>query len=296
MAWHRLHLSFRLGHSLDIGNSPFVIPVFAKVAQLLARSYFIRVSGCHLALLALLLLPSAGRAQDFVFTNLLAQAALAEQRADLPAALSLLNQAEPMASNHVLWLCAVARRYCELTWLTNSVPVQKGLVARALACSTQALQADSNNATAHACVAACYAKSCLFADLKTELIFSQRFKEEAEKAIALDPREDIAYYLLGRWNYEIANVGLIARAYVKVVYGGLPKASNADAITNFQKAIQLAPDRILHHAGLAMAYAAAGDKKLALAELIKCRALQPTGLEDQEAQRDAVKQLTALGR
>jgi Tfp pilus assembly protein PilF len=83
---------------------------------------------------------------------------------------------------------------------------------------------------------------------------------------------------------------------VKVVYGGLPKASNADAIANFQKAIQLAPDRILHHAGLAMAYAAAGERQLAVAEWTKCRAMKPAGLEDQEAQRDAAKKLDALGR
>lgn len=235
-------------------------------------------------------------AEDSAFSNSLAQAALAEQRADLPAALSLLAQAEPLASNRVLCLCALSRRYCELTWLTNSALVQKDLVARALACGLQAVQADPNNATAHACVAVCYAKGCAFADLKTELTYSRRFKLEADMAIALDPRQDIAYYLLGRWNYEIANVGLLARAFVKVVYGGLPKASNADAIANFQKAIQLAPDRILHHAGLAMAYAAAGERQLAVAEWAKCRAMKPAGLEDQEAQRDAAKKLDALGR
>jgi hypothetical protein len=37
--WHRLHLSFRLCHSLGIWNSSFVIPAFARVAQLAARSY-----------------------------------------------------------------------------------------------------------------------------------------------------------------------------------------------------------------------------------------------------------------
>jgi tetratricopeptide (TPR) repeat protein len=243
----------------------------------------------------MLLLPSAGWAEDYAFSNSLAQAALAEQRADIPAALKLLEQAEHLESNNVMHLCVLARRYCDLTWLSNSIMVQKELVARALACSLQAVKADSNNATAHACVAVCYAKGCTFADLKTELTYSRLFKLEAERTLALDPRQDIAYYLLGRWNYEIANVGLLSRAFVKVVYGGLPKASNADAIANFQKAIQLAPDRILHHAGLAMAYEAAGDRQLAIVELKKCRAMKPAGLEDQEAQREAVKKLAALG-
>lgn len=229
-------------------------------------------------------------------TNFLAAAARAEKAGDIPAALKLYAQAQPSAVNDVAGLCALARRYCDLTGLTHSPAVQKELVARALACSLQAVKVDANSATAHACLAVCYAKSCVFADLKTKLNYSKWFRREAEKAIALDPRQDIAYYLLGRWHYGVANVGLLSRAYVKMVYGGLPQASNADAITNIKKAIALAPDRILYHAGLAMVYETTGERSLELAELEKCRALKPVGGEDQEAQRDALKQLAALGR
>ena len=91
-----------------------------------------------------------------------------------------------------------------------------------------------------------------------------------------------------------SNIGLVSRAFVRVVYGGLPEASNAEAIANFKKAIALAPDRIIHHAGLAMAYEATGDRQSEIAELKKCRDLKPTGLEDEDAQRDAIKKLAAL--
>jgi len=251
-----------------------------------------RCAGGALCLLALA--GSFGRADDYAFSNFLAQAAWAEQRADLPAALAMLDRSARLESTNATSLCVLARRYCDLIYLTNSVAVQRDLVDRALACSSQAVQADSKNATAHACLAVCYARGCAFAGLKTQLIYSRRFKQEAEQALALDPKADIAYYLLGRWNYEIARVGLLSRAYVKVVYGGLPRASNQDAIANFQKAIELAPDRIIHHAGLAMALEAAGERQLAIAELKKCRVLKPSGPEDEEAQRDAVKRLAAL--
>jgi tetratricopeptide (TPR) repeat protein len=172
--------------------------------------------------------------------------------------------------------------------------MQKELVSRALTCALQAVKVNSNNATAHACAAVCYAKSCAGADIKTELAYSRLFKLEAEKTIALDPRQDIAYYLLGRWNYGVANMGMVSWAFVKVVYGGLPKASNAEAIANFKKAIALAPERIMHHAGLAMVYETTGDKKLELEELKKCCALRPVGHEDEDAQREAEKKLAAL--
>jgi len=219
-----------------------------------------------------------------------------EIRADIPAALKTYAKAQRANWNNAVELCGLARGYCELTYLTKAPAVQKDLVARALECSLRAVSLDSSNATAQACVAVGYAKSCDFADIRTKLEYSRRFKRAAERAIALDPREDIAYYLLGRWHYGVANVGLLSRAYVKLVYGGLPQASNAEAIANIQKAIALAPDRVIYHAGLAMIYRTTGEGQLELAELEKCRSLKPASLEDEEARRDAVKELMAWGR
>jgi len=233
-------------------------------------------------------------AADLSFTNALAQADVAEKRGDISDALKLYNDAQQAGANNAVDLCVLARRYCDLTYLTNSTAAQKDWVADALACSQQAVNADPQNAVAHASLAVCYAKSCLFADVKTELADSRLFKLEAEKAIALDPKQDVAYYLLGRWNYGIASAGFFSRAYVKVVYGGLPKASYQDAVINFKKAVELAPDRILNHAGLALAYEATGEKKLEIAELEKCCALKPLGPEDIEARRDAQNKLALL--
>ena len=233
-------------------------------------------------------------AEDYSFTNSLAQAALAQKRGDMPTAIKLFTEAEQRESTNAASLCLLARRYCDLTYATNSPAMHKELVGRALACALQAVKVDSNNATAHACVAVCYAKSCADADIKTRLAYSRLFKLEAEKTVALDPTQDVAYYLLGRWHYGVANMGLVSWAFVKVVYGGMPKASNAEAIANFKKAIALAPDRIMHHAGLALVYDATGETKLEIAELEKCRALKPTGPEDEDAQRDAEKKLAEL--
>jgi len=249
-----------------------------------------------IALGGLLFLVRPGWAADDSLTNSLARAAAAGKGGDLAAALRMDGAVQAAAATNAAVLCALARQYCDLAYLTNSAAVRQELVGRALACALAAVRADPGNATAHASLAVAYAKSCAFADLQTQLAYSRLFKREAETAIALDPREDIAYYLLGRWNYAIANAGWLSRAYVKLVYGGLPNASNAAAIANFKRAITLAPKRIIHHAGLALAYAAAGEKSLELVELRKCRDLKPAGPEDVDAQREAMRQLAALGQ
>jgi tetratricopeptide (TPR) repeat protein len=244
----------------------------------------------------LLLLSSTGHvlADNPSFTNSLAQANLAEKQGDLQGALKIYDTLQTMETTNAPNMCVLARCYCDLTYMTNSTAAQKDLVAQALACAQQAVEDDPSNSTAHASVAVCYAKSCSYADIKTELDYSRLFKQEAEAAIALDPKQDVAYYLLGRWNYALASVGFLSRAYVKVVYGGLPQASYADAVSNFQKACELAPGRILNHAGLAMAFDALGEKKLEIAELQKCCALKPLRPEDVDAQKDAEKKLAAL--
>lgn len=236
--------------------------------------------------------PAAG----LPFTNLLGRAALAEARGDIRTAAGLYRDAEATETTNAPHLCALARRYCRLTYLTNSAALQQELVKQALACSLQAVKVNATNAEAHACLAVAYAKSCAWVDLRTRLAYSRLFKHEAETAIALDPRQDIAYYLLGRWNYELAKVGFLSRTWVKLVYGGLPNATYQEAIADFQRAVALAPERIIHHAGLAMAYAAAGDDVRAAAEWRRCQAMHPAGPEDEAARRDALEQLARLGQ
>jgi tetratricopeptide (TPR) repeat protein len=230
-------------------------------------------------------------AGDATFTNSLQKADIAAKRGEVGGAEAIYDAARQKETNSAPNLCVLSRRYCDLSSVARAADVQKGLVARALDCAGRAVALEPDSATAHASVAVCYAKSCAFADIKAQLAYSKLFKQEAEKAIALDPKQDVAYYLLGRWNYAIANVGFFSRAYVRMVYGGLPKASLAESVRYFKKACELAPNRIVYHSGLAMAYGGLGEKDLQLAELQTCRALKPSDPEDAEARAEAERQL-----
>lgn len=205
---------------------------------------------------------------------------------NVSVALELYEAASLTEATNAANLCRLARNYCDLMALTNSTAGKKAILDLALQAALLAVKADPSNATAHASLAVCYAKSCAFAGLKTKLNYSRLFKAEAERAIALDPQQDIAWYLLGRWHYELANVGFLSRTVVKVVYGSLPKASYAEAIKNFSRAVELAPNRILHHAGLAQVYRRLGDSKNERAELALGIALSPVDREDAEILKD----------
>ena len=244
-------------------------------------------TSCTQILLALLLTVQA-RAETLSFTNLLSQGEVSQKRGDAAGAFKLYSRAEPLATN-CPDLCVMARRYCDLMHDTTSAELQKTLAEKALACSFRAVQVDPKNATAHLSVAVCYAKNFPYTNNQTKVNWSKLMKAECETGLALDPKQDIGYYLLGRWNFDVANMNFILKGLLKIVYGGLPQASNEEAIKNFKKAIELAPNRIIHHRELAKAYEAVGETKLAASELEKCRKLKPMDRDDEEAQRDAGK-------
>jgi tetratricopeptide (TPR) repeat protein len=246
-----------------------------------------------LGLCLLLALAGISRAEDLSFTNLVTQGDVAEKRGEMAAALKAYVAADALGTN-CADLCLLTKRYCDLMYDASLPDIQQQLAKQALACALRAVQADPKSATAHLCVAVCYAKNFPWCDNETKVKWSRAMKAECELAIGLDPKQDVSYYLLGRWYFGTANMGFFSRSVVKVIYGGLPQASNEDAIKNFKQAIALAPDRIIHHRELAKVYEATGDTKLERIELETCARLKPVDRDDADAQSDAAKRLAEL--
>jgi tetratricopeptide (TPR) repeat protein len=229
-------------------------------------------------------------AEELSFTNLVAQGESSQARGAALEAFRHFSQAELLATNSPDF-CVMARRYCDLMHDTKSSELQKTLAEKALACAFRAVAADNQNATAHLTLAVCYAKNFPYTNNQTKVNWSKVIKTECETGLALDPKQDIGYHLLGRWNFDVANINFIIKGLLSMVYGGLPAASNEEAIKNFKQAIKLAPQRIIHHYELAKVYEATGEAKLAAAELAICGTLKPVDRDDEEAQRDAEKKL-----
>jgi tetratricopeptide (TPR) repeat protein len=92
-----------------------------------------------------------------------------------------------------------------------------------------------------------------YADIETQVRQSREIKENIDKAISLDPDDDIAYLVLSRWHYKISALGFWARTFANIVYGELPKASLKDAEDLLLRAIKI-HDRISHRYNLARVY------------------------------------------
>ena len=283
------------------GRTPLPLSLIANPCWLLAgNGYYpsvITLVPRHLVLARWLigtccvLLAAMARGEDLSLTNLMAKGDGLIMKREAHAALDLFLQADKLFPSNAQVQCRIAEAYCDLMHTAASKSEQKALTTKALEYGRLAVAYDSNCAMSHVCIAVCYAKNFPFLDNHTKVNYSREIKAEAEKAIELDPKYDVSYHMLGRWNCEVANMNLILLGLVKIVYGGLPKASNEAAIQNFKKAIELEPTRIINHLQLAHVYEITGQKKLMAEELKACTSFSPHDMDDADAKAIAAKVL-----
>lgn len=127
-----------------------------------------------------------------------------------------------------------------------------------------ALQIDSNHSMANCALAMTLGCISLTKSGKAKIAASKEIKWYTDKAIKNNPGNYKAWHVLGRWNYEIANLNFVERAAVKILYGGLPPASVDQAIIAFEKAHALSNGFVQNYFELARAYYKKGRKAKAI--------------------------------
>jgi tetratricopeptide (TPR) repeat protein len=134
----------------------------------------------------------------------------------------------------------------------------------------------------------------LFRGGKKKVEMSREVKEDFEKAIALKPDHAGALHGLARWHREVANLPWVLKTAAKIIYGGLPPASNEQAIELFHKAIALEPENIVHHLELGKTLLEVKDRDGARAEFQKALDLPQVRADDPEWQEEARRELARI--
>jgi Flp pilus assembly protein TadD len=208
--------------------------------------------------------------------------------------LEILLEADRLRPNHAETLHRIARQYDQLSVIAATKAEQKSLNLQALDAAQRAVKADPKNASAHLALSIVYGRNANHEAARRKVELSRLIKEEAETAARLDPRQDVAWHILGRWNYELANFNPVLKALAQTIYGKFPDASNAKAVEHFQKAVALQPRNVLHQIELGRAYLAVGEKEKARQHLrigLELPATTPDNREAQQRGRDTLKQL-----
>lgn len=155
----------------------------------------------------------------------------------------------------------------------------------------RAISADEKRAEGHFAVAFVLGSRSLVSDPLTRLGMAREIQEEASNAIALDPKHDGAYHILGQWNAAIMRLSEFERGYAENELGDPARNATWDlALRNLEKAVELAPTVIYHRLDLAEAYADAGRPADAKTQVAKIDSL-PVGYAKDSDYKLAAKEL-----
>jgi hypothetical protein len=255
-----------------------------------ANGFSMRLGGFSAVMAAAILCasPMAARAEDDPqTTELIKQGDASDARGYTHVAIAQFLAADKLSPNNAAIIVRLSKEYSDLIAVTKPASEAAKVAQISLDYAERAVELDPKSAKAHLELAVSYGRMTDFTDNKTKLIYSKYIKEEAEKSIAIDPTDDYAYHVLGRWNYGIASLNPVLKMMAKFIYGGLPDASMEDAAAYFKKATEIAPQRIIHHLELARTYTALGKTELADKEWSTILTLHPANAEDEAAQKEA---------
>lgn len=106
-------------------------------------------------------------------------------------------------------------------------------------------------------------------------------KKYVDLAIKYDPANYKAWFVLGKWYYEINALNYFERSAVKLFFGALPPADINDAIRCFEKTRSINPGFVLNYLSLAKAYKKKDEEASARKSLTVMLAL-PNKTQDDE--------------
>ncbi len=158
-------------------------------------------------------------------------------------------------------------------------PTRDSLYRLAERYASRAVAANPEGADGWFALANAIGRTSLTLGKKERVQRAAEIREAALRAIELNPRQDGAFHVMGRWNAEIMRLSGLQRFFAKNFLGGavFSEASWDNAVAYMKRAIQLRPEFIYHHYDLALIYIDTKQWSLAREQL---QAIPPLPLID----------------
>jgi len=229
-------------------------------------------------------------AQSESVADFLAKGDQAYENFDNQQALKFYQQAYQADTSNCEALWKIARAYVDIGEVSDKATQKKDYYL-AEKFARKAIRNCPTNSNAHLELSIAVGRVALMEGGKKKVKLSKEVKFEAEKALELDPNNDLAHHVLARWHREVATLSGVLKMFAKVLYGGLPPASLDKAVEHFKKAIEIEPDYINHHLELGITYEKMKKWKLAKEEYEKVLQLPVKDSDDEDHKKEAKERL-----
>ena len=190
----------------------------------------------------------------------------------------------------------------EALWRLSRLYVSYGMAAKKTAekmkkwkeaekYALKAVEINPDGAQGHLFVAVAAGKMAVNSPASKKIKASWKVKEEAEKAMELDPTQQKAYLVLGAWHRNVATASSLERHFAKMFFEELPEGSLEKSLELLLKSVSLGGTDVKNYYELALTYEAMGDYESAKQEYDKALATRPLYPEDGETKARIKKTL-----
>ena len=202
--------------------------------------------------------------------------------------------AEKLEPTNVGLLVRIARQYRHLMSDATTGAEKLRIGGIALDYGERAAKLGPNDSDAQISTAITYGRMLPYQGNKEQVAATPLIKAAADRAIALNPRNDVAWHVLGRWHQVLANVGMIKHLLGGLIYGKLPTTTNEAAIQCFERAIAINPRRPRHFIELGRTYAQMGQNAEARKYIEKGLTMTDLDKDDAEIKQRGREELAKL--
>lgn len=205
-----------------------------------------------------------------------------------------LQQAEKIDPNNFDVLWRLSRSYVDIgEHLPSNTDAEKQkqleLYQKALDYAEKAVLAKPTASEGYVRRAIANGRVALFKGVWSAIDYVKQVKADCEKAIAINPNDAVAYYVLGRTHAKLCEKPKIVRWPL-----GLAWANMEEAIKNYEKALSLRGNFIMYRLDAARAYIEEGEKTKAKEYLIAISAYPKQDEDDDQYRKEAKELLEKL--
>jgi tetratricopeptide (TPR) repeat protein len=219
----------------------------------------------------------------------------AYKRFDNKSAMESYQKAMEMDERNYEAAWKLARAYVDLGEKLSDRQERKAYYMKAHEMAKKAVEIDPKGSKGHLYLSISLGRVALDAGGKEKVKLSKEIKSEVDKAIAIDPSDDIAWHVLALWNRNISTLSWIEKKFANIFLGGIPKEASVEkAVECLQKAIQIRDSHINHHLELGITYEVLDKKESAIREYEKVLELPISDSDDEEYKTKAAEKLKEL--
>jgi len=219
----------------------------------------------------------------------------AHEKFDNPGALAFYAKALEMDSTNYEATWKLSRAYVDVGETLSEKDERKAHYKKAESLANKAVEINPNGAKAHLYLSISIGRVALDAGKKEQVRLSKEVKASVDTALVLDPNDDVAWHVLGRWHRKMATLGWVQKKFANIFLGGIPKEASVDSSARcFEKAVAINPEHINHHLELGITYEKLKEKEKAIEQYQLVLNLPKKDADDDEHKKHAEKLLKKL--